>query len=127
MIYTDYPSSEVIHWPVAFGAGRGNYPPDPKVEGNREIDTETSLVDTWKAMIALPKSKVRAIGVSNFKISYLEGIINATGVVPAVNQIECHPFLPQHELLAYCKEKNIHLTAYSPLGNNCTFVPRGRP
>jgi aryl-alcohol dehydrogenase-like predicted oxidoreductase len=62
--------------------------------------------------------KVRAVGVSNFSIEHLKGIIAATGVVPTVNQIEAHPLLPQDELVAYCKEQNIHITAYSPLGNN---------
>lgn len=89
-------------------------------------------------MIALPKSKVhkracdlatihlipytlfqvRTIGVSNFTVDRLTNIINATGVVPAVNQIEAHPLLPQDDLVAFCKEKNIHITAYSLLGNN---------
>ena len=102
-------------------------------------------MDTWKAVIALPKSKVgyssftrfvhlilshrtspqvRAVGVSNFTIEQLEGIISATGVVPTVNQIEAHPLLPQDDLVAYCKEKGIHITAYSPLGNNLVNKPK---
>jgi L-glyceraldehyde reductase len=67
--------------------------------------------------------KVKAIGVSNFTIAQVKGIIEATGVVPAANQIEAHPLLPQDDLVAYCAEKNIHLTAYSPLGNNLVGVP----
>lgn len=48
-----------------------------------EIDTETSLVDTWKEMIKLPATgKVKAVGVSNFSVAQLKGIIDATGVVP---------------------------------------------
>lgn len=47
----------------------------------------------------------------------LEGIIKATGVTPAVNQIEAHPLLPQDDLVKYSNEKGIHVTAYSPLGN----------
>lgn len=46
---------------------------------------------------------MRAIGVSNFTIAHLEAIINATGVVPAMNQIEGHPSLIQKDLYAYCK------------------------
>lgn len=47
----------------------------------------------------------------------LEGIIKATGVTPAVNQIEAHPLLPQEDLVKFSNEKGIHITAYSPLGN----------
>ncbi|KAJ7251164.1 Aldo/keto reductase [Mycena haematopus] len=108
----------LVHWPVAFQPGKEFYPPHPEKPGQVALDLETSLVDTWKAMIALPKSKVRNVGVSNFTVAHLEGIIKATGVVPIVNQVEAHPLLPQDDLVAYCKEKNIHITAYSPLGNN---------
>ncbi|KAJ7935374.1 NADP-dependent oxidoreductase domain-containing protein [Mycena leptocephala] len=114
----DYVDLYLVHWPVAFVPGNGLYPPHPTIEGEVALDLETSLVDTWKAMLALPKSKVKNVGVSNFTIAHLEGIISATGVVPIANQIEAHPLLPQDDLVAYCKEKNIHITAYSPLGNN---------
>ncbi|KAK1217005.1 hypothetical protein PQX77_020355 [Marasmius sp. AFHP31] len=121
----DYLDLYLIHWPVAFAPEKGYFPPDPKKgDGFVELDTVTSLVDTWKAMIALPKSKVKAIGVSNFTIEHIEAIVKATGVVPAVNQVEAHPLLPQDDLVAYCKEKNIHITAYSPLGNNLKDKPK---
>ncbi|KAJ7731301.1 NADP-dependent oxidoreductase domain-containing protein [Mycena maculata] len=114
----DYLDLYLIHWPVAFVPGKGLYPPHPTKEGEVELDLETSLVDTWKAMIALPKSKVRNVGVSNFTIEQLEGIISVTNVVPTVNQIEAHPLLQQDNLFAYCKNMNIQIIAYSPLGNN---------
>ncbi|KAF8307165.1 Aldo/keto reductase [Clavulina sp. PMI_390] len=120
----EYLDLYLIHWTVAFVPGRGLFPQDPKRPGYVELDLETPLVDTWKAMIALPKSKVRAIGVSNFSIPALKNIIDATGVVPVANQIEAHPLLPQDDLVAYCKEKNIHITAYSPLGNNQVGKPK---
>ncbi|KAJ7721462.1 NADP-dependent oxidoreductase domain-containing protein [Mycena metata] len=115
---TDYVDLYLIHWPVAFVPGKGIYPPHPTKEGEVELDFEPSLVDTWKAMIALPKSKVKNVGVSNFTIEHIDALIAATGVVPVANQIEAHPLLPQDELVAYLNEKNIHITAYSPLGNN---------
>lgn len=62
--------------------------------------------------------------MSNFTIEYIKGIIDATGVVPVALQIEAHPYLPQDDLVAYAKEKNIHITAYSPLGNNLIGLPK---
>ncbi|KAG6918876.1 hypothetical protein DXG01_010940 [Tephrocybe rancida] len=132
---TDYLDLYLIHWPIAFPPGNGLNPPHATKVGETAIDTQTTLTETWKALIALPKSKVRAIGVSNFTVRQLEGIIAATGVVPipasnknassqAVNQIEAHPLLPQDELVAFCKSKNIHITAYSPLGNNLIGKPK---
>ncbi|PVF96762.1 Aldo/keto reductase [Serendipita vermifera] len=120
----DYFDLYLIHWPVAFKAGEALYPPDEQNPGWVELDRGVTLAETWKAMNALPKSKVRAVGVSNFSVPVLEELINATGIVPTVNQIEAHPLLPQDDLVAYCKEKNIHLTAYSPLGNNLKGKPK---
>ncbi|CDS00250.1 related to GCY1-galactose-induced protein of aldo/keto reductase family [Sporisorium scitamineum] len=114
----DYLDLYLIHWPVAFKEGNDLV---PKTEDGKQtvLDRETSIVDTWKALINLQKAgKVKSIGVSNFTIEHLNAIIDATGVVPAVNQIEAHPLLPQDELVEYSKKKNVHLTAYSPLGNN---------
>jgi len=122
-IGVDYLDLYLIHWPAAFVPGKGLYPPHPSGKHTVELDTQTSYVDTWKAMIALPKSKVRAVGVSNCSIPILKAIIDATGVTPAANQIEAHPLLPQDELVAFSKEHNIHITAYSPLGNNAIGLP----
>uniref|UniRef100_L2FPN2 Aldehyde reductase n=1 Tax=Colletotrichum fructicola (strain Nara gc5) TaxID=1213859 RepID=L2FPN2_COLFN len=81
-------------------------------------------LDYLDALIALPKSKVKAIGVSNFTIDDLQTIIDATGVVPAVNQVERHPLLQQNDtLIKYAKEKGIHITAYSAFGNNGFGLP----
>jgi L-glyceraldehyde reductase len=110
----------LIHWPVAFAQSRGMFPKHADKPDQVEFDSETSLVDTWKAMLALRSTgKVRSVGVSNFTVKHLEAIIKATGEPPVVNQIEAHPLLPQDDLVEYCKKEGIHLTAYSPLGNNC--------
>jgi diketogulonate reductase-like aldo/keto reductase len=72
----------------------------------------------------LATGKVRAIGVSNFDVNGLENLLSQVTVVPAVNQIEAHPYLQQTGLTNYCKSKNILVQAYSPLGNNQTGEPR---
>ncbi|OLN87494.1 D/L-glyceraldehyde reductase [Colletotrichum chlorophyti] len=119
----DYLDLYLIHWPVAFKKEGDKLFPLAN-EGEVALDQEVSLVDTWKALINLPKSKVKNIGVSNFTIEDLEAVIEATGVVPAVNQIERHPLLQQNDtLVKYAKEKGIHLTAYSAFGNNGFGLP----
>ncbi|KAF8910858.1 NADP-dependent oxidoreductase domain-containing protein [Mucidula mucida] len=124
-IGTDYLDLYLIHWPVAFNdTNQGLQPPSPADPNLVDLDLETPIIETWKAMIRLPKSKVKAIGVSNFNIEQLEGITKATGVAPVANQVESHPYLPQDDLVAYCKSKNIHITAYSPLGNNMLDKPK---
>lgn len=81
--------------------------------------------ETYKAMEKLlDTGKVRAIGVSNFTINRLDDLLSKTSIVPAVNQIEVHPYLQQPSLFEYCKSKNILIEAYSPLGNNQTGEPR---
>lgn len=72
----------------------------------------------------LDTGKVRAIGVSNFTKQRLEDLLQKTAVVPAVNQIEAHPYLQQADLLSFCQAKRIQIVAYSPLGNNQTGEPR---
>jgi methylglyoxal/glyoxal reductase len=84
----------LIHWPVQ---GLGD--------------------ETWRAMIKLlHQGKARAIGVSNYLIRELNEVLDKSDVVvPAVNQVEFHPFLYQEQLLRFCKKNNIQLEAYSPL------------
>ncbi|HEX2246966.1 MAG TPA: aldo/keto reductase [Arthrobacter sp.] len=74
-------------------------------------------VDTWKALVELQKQgRVRSIGVSNFTVDALQEIIEATGVVPAVNQVETHPYFNQAELRAFEADNGILHEAWSPLG-----------
>lgn len=115
---TDYLDLYLIHWPVAFKP-KGDphsdlFPLNDK--GSLNLDSETTLVDTWKEMIKLKEGgKVKSIGVSNFSAAAIDALEKATGVLPAVNQIERHPLLLQPELLAYLKQKDILVTSYSPL------------
>lgn len=83
----------LIHWPVA---------------GARP--------ETWKAMEELyAQGKARAIGVSNYMVHHLNELLRDAKVVPAVDQVEMNPFLPQRELQAFCASHGIRLEAYSPL------------
>lgn len=73
-------------------------------------------VSSWKEMEELYKEGlVGAIGVCNFHRHHLDNILNVAKVVPAVNQIECHPLLSQEPLREYCRVKGIHVQAYSPI------------
>lgn len=65
----------------------------------------------------LRTGKVKAIGVANYSLKYLEELLPSVEIVPAVNQIENHPYLPQQEIVDFCKAKGIHITAYSPFGS----------
>ncbi|MGW1179853.1 MULTISPECIES: aldo/keto reductase [unclassified Streptomyces] len=92
----DYVDLYLIHWPL------------PKVG---------LYVDTWRALIKLrEEGLVRSIGVSNFTAEHLERLEDETGVVPAVNQIELHPRLPQEELRAVHAAMGIVTQSWSPLG-----------
>ncbi|RDA94528.1 hypothetical protein CP533_2763 [Ophiocordyceps camponoti-saundersi (nom. inval.)] len=117
----EYLDLYLMHWPIAFQPGQDLFPKG--ADGQVLLDQTVSICQTWKAMTKLPKSKVRAIGVSNFTIEHLEAIIKDSNVVPAVNQIERHPRLPQKPLLDYCRSKHIVTTAYSAFGNNAQGLP----
>lgn len=88
----------LIHWPVP---------------------SQDAYVDTWKAFQEIYKSgRAKAIGVSNFQIPHLRRLFDETDIVPALNQIELHPNLPQADLRAFHTEHDIITEAWSPLGRN---------
>jgi methylglyoxal/glyoxal reductase len=77
---------------------------------------KTKYKETWKALEKLYKDgRVRAIGVSNFKIHHLEDLMSEAEIKPMVNQVEFHPHLTQTELLEFCQKEGIQLEAWSPL------------
>lgn len=74
-------------------------------------------VDAWLAMEELHKQgRIKAIGVSNFQQHHIETLLEVATVTPAVNQIECHPYLSQEPLRKYCESKGILCEAWSPFG-----------
>ncbi|ODV91315.1 hypothetical protein CANCADRAFT_57596 [Tortispora caseinolytica NRRL Y-17796] len=112
----DYVDLYLMHWPVALqDNGKDLMPTLP--DGRRAFDPDRHFVDTWKDLEKVYKSgKARAIGVSNCSIPYLEELLASATVVPAANQVELHPYLPQTELVDFCLSKGILPEAYSPLG-----------
>ncbi|KAJ3115582.1 hypothetical protein HDU96_000406 [Phlyctochytrium bullatum] len=112
----DYLDLYIIHWPLSFkNRGDGN---SAKDENGKFILENIPTIDTWRAMEKLVDSgKVRTIGVSNFSATKLKELLAEARIKPAVNQVELHPYLPQHDLLEFSAKHNIHLTAYSPLGS----------
>jgi 2,5-diketo-D-gluconate reductase A len=80
-------------------------------------------LDTWRAMIDLrERGTVRTIGVSNFTEAMLQELIDATGVVPAVNQVEMHPYFPQTALRAFHAAHGIRTESWSPLGRRSELL-----
>lgn len=115
---TDYLDLYLMHWPLAMNPD-GNHEKFPKLpDGSRDLVLERKPVETYRDMEQLVRSgKVKAIGVSNFSKKFLEQLLRNVSVVPAVNQIENHPLLPQQEIVDLCKSKGILVEAYSPLGS----------
>ncbi len=89
----EYLDLYLVHWPV-----KGKY------------------LGTWRALERIYKEgRVRAIGVSNFKIHHLEDLLSNSELKPVINQVELHPRLSQPELREYCKENEIVVEAWSPI------------
>ena len=94
LLQMDYVDLYLIHWPVA---GKS--------------------MESWKVLEKIYKSgKAQAIGVSNFMEKHLDALLREAKIVPAVNQVECHPHLAQQPLADYCQKQGIAFEAWSPLG-----------
>ncbi|MGO8791556.1 MAG: aldo/keto reductase [Terriglobia bacterium] len=106
----------IMHTPFAFQPGDEQDPRDQN--GNVLYDHGVTLLDTWKAMESLvDHGKCRAIGLSDITLDTLKPLYESPRIKPAVVQVESHPYLPETELLGFCKEKGIVLLAFAPLGH----------
>ncbi|KAI0044266.1 Aldo/keto reductase [Auriscalpium vulgare] len=114
----DYIDLYLVHWPQA----------ENDTEEVLKPHEAPTIVDTWKDMEKLlDTGKVKSIGVSNFSVKTLTELLPHAKVIPAANQVEMHPFLPQYELQKFCEEKGILITAYSPLGQPPAVGKEGVP
>lgn len=124
----DYVDLYLVHWAVGMNPD-GNDDRFPKLpDGSRDILWDHDHVATWKQMEGLLQTgKTKSIGVCNYSEPYLKQLLAKAEVVPAINQIENHPALPQQEVVDFCKEKGIHIVAYSPLGSTGGPLMKSEP
>jgi alcohol dehydrogenase (NADP+) len=114
------------HTPFAFQPGDDQDPRDQN--GNILYDSGVTLLDTWRAMESLmDRGKCRAIGLSDIGLSGLLPIYEAARIKPAVVQVEAHPYLPETELLEFCKKNDIVFLAFAPLGHGMRPGPLEDP
>lgn len=110
----DYLDLYLVHWPVAQKKGTTLPQSDADMVSLEELPLELTWAEMEKAY---NDGLVKSVGVSNFGIKSLEKLIQKAQIIPAVNQVECHPLLQQNDLIDFCRKNNIAVTAYSPLGS----------
>lgn len=127
----DYLDLYLIHFPIAlaFVPLETRYPPewffDPDAEHPKMQPVAVPLEQTWRAMEQLVRDGlVRNIGVCNFNCALLRDLLAYAEIPPAVLQIESHPYLTQEKLVRFCREQQIAVTAFSPLGAP-SYLPLG--
>jgi diketogulonate reductase-like aldo/keto reductase len=112
----DYVDLYLIHTPFAFRPGDEQDPRD--ASGNVIYDKGVTLLDTWRAMEGLvDEGRCKAIGLSDISTDKVNEIFEAARIKPAVVHVESHPYLPEWDLLAYCRKHGIVLQAFAALGH----------
>jgi len=110
----DYVDLYLVHWPIAYKPGVGFATQREEYYTYQDVP----LSQTWEAMQDQNKNGLaKHIGVSNFNQAKLKELFALPGQRPEMNQVELHPYLPQNQLVAFCKENELLVTAYSPLGS----------
>jgi diketogulonate reductase-like aldo/keto reductase len=122
----DYLDLYLIHTPFAFQAGDEQDPRD--ANGDVIYDKGVTLLDTWRAMEDLvDRGRCRAIGLSDIGLNDLRPLYESARIKPAAVQVEAHPYLPEAELLEFCKEREIVFLAFAPLGHGIRPGPLEDP
>jgi diketogulonate reductase-like aldo/keto reductase len=106
-----------MHWPVTLPTSTT---PETYGKEDRTVhDPDWDFIDTWREMEKLlATGKVKDIGVANFSTVNMSKLLGSCKVIPAVNQTEIQPLLPQKKLNALCQQHGIHQTAFGPLGGS---------
>jgi diketogulonate reductase-like aldo/keto reductase len=113
----DFVDLYLIHTPFAFQPGDEQDPRD--ANGNVIYDHGVTLLDTWSALEGLVnEGKCKAIGLSDVSLEQAQDIFEAGRIKPAVVHVESHPYLPEWDLLNYCRENGIVLQAFAALGHS---------
>jgi len=116
----------LIHTPFAFQPGDNQDPRDQN--GDVIYDRGVTLLETWRAMESLTDhGKCRAIGLSDISLNELLPLYESARIKPAVVQVEAHPYLPETELLEFCKRNGIVLLAFAPVGHGARPGPLEDP
>jgi aldehyde reductase len=122
----DFVDLYLSHTPFAFQPGDEQDPRDQN--GNVLYDEGVTLLETWQAMESLvDQGKCRAIGLSDITLERLTPIYEAARIKPAVVQVESHPYLPETELLEFCRKNDIVFLAFAPLGHGLRPGPLEDP
>ncbi|WP_213940464.1 aldo/keto reductase [Pseudomonas sp. dw_612] len=115
-LQVDYIDCYLIHTPFAFQPGDNQDPRD--AFGHVLYDSGVTLIETWRALERLvDEGRCKSIGLSDITLEALKEIVAAARIKPAVVQVESHPYLPEWELLEFCKEHGIIVLAFAPLGH----------
>ena len=113
----DYLDLYLIHTPFAFQPGDVQDPRD--ANGNVIYDKGVTLLETWGALEELvDEGKCKAIGLSDVNVEKVKEIFEAATIKPAVVHVESHPYLPEWDLLDYCRKHGIVLQAFAALGHS---------
>jgi aldehyde reductase len=115
----DYIDLYLMHTPYAFRPGDDQDPRDQ--DGNVMYDEGVTLIDTWRAMEDLvDRGECKAIGLSNVSLGQLQEVFDQARIKPSAVQVESHPWLPQIEILDFCRANGIAMMAFAPLGHGIT-------
>lgn len=111
----DHVDLMLVHWPFGYQEGGDIFPTDAQ---GQIIGSDVDYLDTWRGLeLCVERGQTKSIGVSNFSAAQVQRVLDNCSVKPVMNQVECHPYLNQKELIEWSHARGVELTAYSPLGS----------